>query len=44
MMDNSTSDIRKLNESLKKAILQTEITAEYIKKKLEEKLEMGGAI
>lgn len=39
---NDTDDIQKLNESLKKAIQETKVTAEYIRKKIEEKF-VGGA-
>lgn len=33
----NTNDMQELNESLKKVVQQTKVTAEYIKKKIEEK-------
>lgn len=41
---NGTDDIFELNESLQKTVQETKITAEYIRKKIEEKLVTGGAL
>lgn len=39
---NDTSDTQELNKSLKKAIQQTKVTADYIRKRIEEKLVANG--
>ena len=38
---NGTDDTFELNESLQKTVQETKITAEYIRKKIEEKLVTG---
>ena len=39
---NGTDDIHEINQSLKKTIQETKVTAEYIRKKIEEKLVTAG--
>lgn len=42
-MNAKTNDTQEVKDSLQKAIEQTKITADYLKRKIEEKFVMGGA-